>query len=208
MAQIASVDYVNLLIYLHVDTVTNGFDPPAMHREYRALRRTVEANRKFDPMVSFVGNEDKGGGNFTPPSTRLRAGVRIVPFDTPHSLDILSEILNVPDGLADRDVFDRSSVASNVDIDPIYSPVEVRIVATGSGVTPQDKIDIIDELMARVMENGETFAEAMRLIRAEAAGTIVVNGSQQVIKGANGTTDRITATSDAAGRNVTLVNGA
>jgi hypothetical protein len=143
MAQIASEDYVNKLIYLHIDTVTNGFDPALMQKEHRALRR-VYANdeRKFDPMVTFVGYEDKGGGKFTPRSTRLRAGVRIVPYDTgaagQYSLPILNEILNVDDGLADREVFDRSGVAANVDIDKAYDPVEVIEVVGGSGLSQQE----------------------------------------------------------------------
>ena len=136
MTQIASVDYSTLRITLHVDTVTQGFDPALMHQEYRALRRTVEANRQYDPMVSFQGLQSKGGGNFTPGQTLLRAGVRIIPHDVDQQLDILNEILNIPDGLADRNVFDRTGVVSNVDIDPVYSPVEVREVASGSGLSP------------------------------------------------------------------------
>jgi hypothetical protein len=207
MTQIASVDYSTLRITLHVDTVTQGFNPALMQQEYRALRRTVEANRKYDPMVSFQGLEAKGGGNFTPGQTLLRAGVRIIPHDADQQLDILNEILNIPDGLADRNVFDRTTVTSNVDIDPTYSPVEVREVVTGSAVTAQDKIDIINELMTRVMENGETYAEAFRLIRAEAAGTITRTGTAHKIKSADGLTDRIEATADENGRTVTAVDG-
>lgn len=149
MAQIASEDYTNKLIYLHVDTVSSGFDPALMQQEHRALRRlNSNEERGFDPMVTFVGNEDKGGGKKTPRSTRLRAGVRIVPYDTgaatEYSLAILNEILNIPDGLADRGVFDRSGVAANVDVDKAFDPVEVIQVVSGSGVTAQDKTDIID----------------------------------------------------------------
>jgi hypothetical protein len=152
MAQIASEDYANLLIYLHIDTVTNGFDPALMQKEHRTLRRLFAGGeRKYDPMVSFVGNEDKGGGKKTPRSTRLRAGVRIVPYDTgaatQYSMDILNEILNVPDGLADQEVFDRSGVASNVDIDKGYDPVEVIEIISGSGVTEQDKDEIRDRIL-------------------------------------------------------------
>ena len=145
MAQIASEDYVNKLIYLHIDTVTNGFDPAVMQQEHRALRRlNVNDERNFDPMVSFVGLEDKGGGKKTPKSTRLRAGVRIVPYDTgtgnQYSMAILNEILCIDDGLADQAVFDRSTVDANVDIDKGYDPVEVVEVDVGggSGVTAQE----------------------------------------------------------------------
>jgi hypothetical protein len=202
MTQIASVNYTTLRITLHVDTVTQGFDPALMQQEYRALRRTVEANRQYDPMVSFQGLESKGGGLFTTGQTLLRSLVRIIPHDADQQLDILSEILNIPDGLADRNVFDRTGTASNVDIDPTYSPVEVRVI--GGTVTDES---IIDELMTRVMEDGETFAEAMRLIRAEAAGSIEKTGLVHKIKSADGVTDRITANADEDGRSVTAVNG-
>ena len=146
MAQIASEDYPNKLIYLHIDTVTGGFDPALMQQEHRALRRLhANGERKFDPMVSFVGYEAKGGGKFTPRSTRLRAGVRIVPYDTgvgtQYSMAILNEILNVPDGLADQGVFDRSGVAANVDIDKGYDPVEVIVKTTGGSALTQEEHD-------------------------------------------------------------------
>lgn len=149
MAQIGSEDYPNKLIYLHVDTVTNGFNPAEMQKEHRALR-VLNANgeRKFDPMVTFIGNESIGGGNFTAWSTRLRAGVRIVPYDTgpgtQYSMDILNEILNVPDSLADQGVFNRLTVDANVDIDRNYDKIKIVQVVSGSGVTEQDKQDIID----------------------------------------------------------------
>jgi hypothetical protein len=113
-----------------------------MQQEYRALRRTVEANRKYDPMVSFQGLEAKGGGNFTTGQTLLRAGVRIIPHDADQQLDILNEILNIPDGLADRNVFDRTTVISNVDIDPTYSPVEVRVITSGSGLSAAEQLQL------------------------------------------------------------------
>jgi hypothetical protein len=207
MTQIASVNYSTLRITLHVDTATQGFDPALMQQEYRALRRTVEANRLYDPMVSFQGNQAKGGGNFTAGQTLLRTLVRIIPHDADQQLDILNEILNIPDGLADRNVFDRTSTVSNVDIDPTYSPVEVREVVIGSAVTAQDKVDIIDELMTRIMENGETFAEALKLIRAEAAGSITKSGTTHNIKSADGVTNRITAIADADGRTVIATDG-
>lgn len=146
MAQIASEDYPNKLIYLHVDTVTNGWSPKLMQQEHRALRRlNAGGERGFDPMVTFSGNEAKGGGKFTPALTQLRAGVRIVPYDEgsgEYNLDILDECVNIPDGIADRDLFDRSGVVSIVNIDPTYSPVEIREVATGSALTAEESAQL------------------------------------------------------------------
>ena len=45
--------------------------------------------------------------------------------------------MNVADGISDRDVFDRTGVDSIVNIDPTYSPVEVRTVSTGSGLSTE-----------------------------------------------------------------------
>jgi hypothetical protein len=96
--------------------------------------------------------------------------------------------------------------AFTVLIDGIRPNTEV--VAIGSGVTAQDKIDIIDELMTRIMENGETFAEAMRLMRAEAAGTIILpSAGKQDIYSADGLKKRIEATADETGRTVDAVDG-
>lgn len=147
MTQIASEDYATGRIFLHIDTVTQGFDPAEMQKEHRARRRLdVNDERKFDPMVSFSGNESKGGGKFTARLTKLAPGVRIVPYDTgagqSYNLDILNEVVNISDGIADRDCFDRSSVLAKVNIDPTYSPTEVVTINTGSGVTEQDKDDI------------------------------------------------------------------
>jgi len=146
MAQIASEDYVNKRIYLHVDTVTTGFDPAAMQKEHRARRRINAAGQRgFDPMVKFQGNEAKGGGKFTATQVLLRSGVRIVPYDsglgTSYNLDILNEILNIDDALSDRDVIDRTGLVDTVNVDVTYSPVEIREVTTGgggetTGVTP------------------------------------------------------------------------
>lgn len=143
MTQIASEDYDNLLIYLHADTETGGFDPALMQQEHRQRRRleTQGDERKYDIMVTFSGNEAKGGGKFTPSLTILRSGVRIVPYDsgasTSYNLDILNEIVNIDDAVSDRDVFDRSSVDADVNIDPTYSPVEIREVSSGSGLSTE-----------------------------------------------------------------------
>ncbi len=139
MTQIASEDYVNKRIYLHVDTVTGGFDPAVMQQEHRTRRRlNASGERSFYPMVAFTGYAPKGNGKFTPKLTLLRQSVRIVPYDTGagnYNLDILNEIVDLADELSDRDVFDRQGLSAHVNIDATYSPVE--IVQTGPGVIAQ-----------------------------------------------------------------------
>ena len=83
------------------------------------------------------------------------------------------------------------------------SAIEVN---TGSGVTAQDKTDIVNQIYARVIENGESFEQALKLIRAEAAGSITRSGDTHTIKSADGQTDRIIATADENGRVVTSVD--
>ena len=80
-------------------------------------------------------------------------------------------------------------------------------ITVGSGVTQQDKDDIENQVHTRIMENGESFEEQTRLIRAEAAGSIVKTGDVHEIKSANGGKTRITATANEDGRIVTDTDG-
>jgi hypothetical protein len=62
-------------------------------------------------------------------------------------------------------------------------------------------------VMGHIMENGETFAEQTRLMRAEAAGTIVRTGDLHEVKSASGAKNRITANANEDGRLVTSTDG-
>lgn len=90
---------------------------------------------------------------------------------------------------------------------------QVRILANNSAglidvpITQADKDAIVTQVFAQVLEGSETFAEAIRLIRAEAAGSIVRVGTLHQIKSASGSKDRITATADDTGRTVTATDG-
>lgn len=70
-------------------------------------------------------------------------------------------------------------------------------------ITELDKQDIIDRVFTRVIETGETFEQALRLIRADAAGSIVKTGTEHKLKSADGNKDRIIANADEDGRAVT-----
>jgi hypothetical protein len=80
-------------------------------------------------------------------------------------------------------------------------------ITVAGGVTQQDKDDIENQVHQRVMENGETFEDQTRIIRAEAAGTIVKNGDVHSILNAAKTKNRIVATADEDGRDVTSTDG-
>lgn len=78
------------------------------------------------------------------------------------------------------------------DITVLESPVDGLVVATGSGVTQQDKDDIEEQVHTRIMEDGETFEQSIRLLRAAAAGSIVQQpDGSYVIKSKDGLKDRI-----------------
>jgi len=68
----------------------------------------------------------------------------------------------------------------------------------------------VNDLMTYVMENGETYAEQIRLIRADAAGTVVQNASGAYgVRDAADSKDRITSGPGANnGRTVTATDGA
>jgi len=76
-----------------------------------------------------------------------------------------------------------------------------------SAITQQDKDDIESQVHLHHMENGETFEEQIRLVRAEAAGKIVVAGTEHRIRNAADTKDRIIADADVTGRDVTATDG-
>lgn len=152
MAQVSSVDFVNKRIYLHADTVTSGIDSFLVYDEIRALFAANANGEQNHPlMLSKEGNFNKGGGRYTAKYAVYDAGWRIVPYGgVAHNLTIMVEIVS-KDQLSDRDVFDRSSLAVTVDIDIGYKQNEVITVATGSGVTSQDKIDIANQVWNTVL---------------------------------------------------------
>jgi hypothetical protein len=88
----------------------------------------------------------------------------------------------------------------------VSSLVTTKEVNTGSGVSAQDKTDIKNLIYGEAIENGETLVELLRLLRANAAGSIAVNADEHRLKSADGLTDRIVATADATGRTVTAIN--
>ena len=82
-------------------------------------------------------------------------------------------------------------------------------MATGSGVTQQDKDDIENQIFARLVEVGYSFEALMRIISAFAAGKINedVNGVYQ-IRDINDLKDRIEGAAAANdGRDITALDG-
>ena len=135
MTQVAFVDYPARRIFLHPDTLTQGFDSIEAYREVRALRRlNTNLERHYLPLLTAEGNRAIGGGRFTPRRAVLADGARFVPVDQPHTLRLLTETIEPFAELAQQAVFDRSGVAAAVDIDNQAPQVEIIAVAVGSGV--------------------------------------------------------------------------
>lgn len=158
MTQIASIDYVNLRVHLHSDTVVNGLDSLAAYAEERELRRlNANGERNFLPILSAEGNEPKGSGKYTPRRAKLRPPARWVPYPTSHDLVLLTETIIASEGLTQQGCFDRSSLPPGVEvnIDNQAPQVEIIKVIQGSAVTAQDKTDIINGIAAL----GETFKD-------------------------------------------------
>ena len=101
---------------------------------------------------------------------------------------------------------------TNNNIIDVANTNQVRILSNNSAglidvpITQADKDAIVAQVFAEIMEDTETFAEQIRLIRAEAAGSIAVSGTENRIKSADGNTDRIVANADETGRTVTATD--
>lgn len=135
MPLVASVDYPNKRIYLGADSVGVDVLPINIYKEMRARRRlNADQDRQFYPMITASGNEPAGPTN-TPRFTNLAAGVRIVPFDTSHSLLIRGNLISTADGLAGRDLFDRAGLSVGVEVDVDYQPPQVEIITVSGGST-------------------------------------------------------------------------
>jgi hypothetical protein len=134
VAQVDTWDYPNRRFYLSFDTVSDGIDFILAYAEERAYRRLNESARKFLPMLQAQGNIPKGGGRFTPRYTVLLDGARPVPYDTSHTLTMLTEPIT-DDELSGAQVFDRLPLSNGVEVnvDVGYSQVEIITVATGDG---------------------------------------------------------------------------
>jgi hypothetical protein len=106
-----------------------------------------------------------------------------------------------------------SLTGSNNNIIDVTTQNQVSVLSQNSAglidvpITEVDKQDLIDRVFSRVIESGETFEQALRLIRAEAAGSITKVGTEHRIKSVDGLTDRIIANADENGRTVTATDG-
>lgn len=133
-------DGANRRIYL-AQGVSSYAPIEDIYREYRNQRRLDENLRKFEPLLVAEGNVAKGGGKFTPRYVKLLNGTKIVPYDEALRLDLVGEIItDNPD--VDPEIYDITGLTTAKPLFILPSEAEVITVQTGSGVTPQDILDI------------------------------------------------------------------
>ena len=125
MVQIASVDWPNKRFFLHIDTVTNGFDPWEAFTEVRLLQQSnANDEQGFKLWIQRQGKIPKGGGRFTERYVTIDAGWRGIPVNSNHNLDVLVEMVHAEE-LSIADQFDRSGLTETVNIDPVFDQVEI-----------------------------------------------------------------------------------
>ena len=198
----ASFDGPNLIMTL--DTTTEQDVRENWYEDWKDWMRGHPDNRKYPQLFFSEGGAPVDATTNQGGYIRVNnaAGWRLKPPEQDIEIAYTGSLLKNEQTLPIFNTTDGNFNTFLRNVQPITT-----VVTIGSGVTAQDKVDIIDELMARVMEGTETFAEVMRLIRAEAAGDIEVSGTSNLVKGADGVKVRITANADASGRDVTAVDG-
>jgi len=141
------VDFRLKRIYLHSNTVTQGFNAVDAHFEIsQIIANNLNNEQHYIHPSIYEGNFNKGDGTFTPRYVVYRSGWRLVPYGlVGHELRVLVEMLSF-DGIKDRQLFDRSTVAPSVfiDVTPTYERVEIRQVATGSALSDEQAIMLME----------------------------------------------------------------
>jgi hypothetical protein len=202
MPAIVTFDGPNKLIIEIANGTENSLDVVEIYSEWKEWVRTSD-NSKFLQAFTPVGGDPITGTLSLDITYFLENGWRIRPAELDHKLTLVGNLFTREPG---ESVNVDTIGAFTVNVEQQLSTV-VRALETIAPLTDADKDDIINRLFLYILENGESFAEAMRLIRAEAAGSIVVTGTEHRIKSADGLTDRIVADADETGRDVTSTDG-
>ncbi len=172
---------------------------------YSAWKRYVlnGVGNQFEPAFSVEGGTPIGAtGLFTGKTFLLVNGWKLQAGDWAHQATLNGNLYS-DDGIVS---IPNPSFAATIFVS---ATVGAQGIATGSGVTQQDKDDIENQIFARLIEAGFSLESILRLLAADAAGSqiVQVNGDY-VIKGIDGTTDRIEGSPTANnGRNITGRDG-
>jgi len=148
MSTVASVNYQTKRIYLSAATVNTSLDLLDVYKDVRALRAITPEHQQHLPIIIAGGNIQKTPTTYTQPYVQLLYGAYIIPYDTIQTLVVTREVFS-DDGRAGLSCFDRSILASHVDIDIQVSQVEVREVVV-SGSTGPSAADIAVAMRANL----------------------------------------------------------
>lgn len=203
MPLVGSVDYINKKIFLSINTVGISLDMMDIYREVRALRRTNEADRKFDPMIIADGNVPKTITTFTQPYVQLLFGCEIIPWDATQVLTSIRDTFT-DDGRVDGEVFNTTGFVNVVTIVIDVEKVEVREIATGGGGATADKVYVDTSALV----NGDGTAGSPFDNIGDAIDFAEANSIKQIVAYAEITLDRNLKNFTVLGIGVPVINTA
>lgn len=160
-----------------------------LYSEWKEWMVLAFGNMKYPPMfTTFGGNAItatlSAGAYYT---FNNAAGWRIKPDESDHDINMDGNLIAID---ATLPMFTPTTGGFTVLVNGIQ-PI-TTVVATGSGVTQQDKDDIEAQIFAHVTEDSETFEQLLRLVRASSAGAILqLPNGDYLIKSKDGLQDRI-----------------
>lgn len=203
MADVVTFDGPNKLIIEISAAGDNELDAVEIYSEWKVWVATGD-NTKYLQAFSPIGGDPVTLTESLDITYFLENGWRIRPAELSHKLLVNGNIFTREPG---ESAFVDTLGAFTVNAETKTSTVVRLLTPENTVLSDAEKDDIINRLFLYVLENGESYAEAMRLIRAEAAGTIVKTGDQHEIKSSDGAKNRIVATADETGRSVTSTDG-
>lgn len=202
MADVVTFDGPNKLIIEISAAGDNELNMFEIYSEWKVWVQTSD-NMKYLQAFTPIGGDPITTTESLAITYFLENGWRIRPAEVDHILALLGNVYTREPGESiSVPTLGSFTVEVRTQVSAIVSAIE-----TIQPITDADFDEIVTRLMLYALENGETFAEAMRLIRAEAAGSIVKVGDVHRVKSNDGAKDRIVATADEAGRTITGTDG-
>ncbi len=179
MTQVATWDVVGRRFTLHADTRTAGYDPIEAYREWREYARMTPLAQGWPPLIDAEGNNPKGGGLFTPNRALLGDGVRVIPYDSTHTLRQTAEMIG--SGLSDFDLYDETTLAPTTAVSKLldYDKVEIREISTSGGTfTAADRAHLLAiQRSTDIIEGPITLEEYQQIMLASQAGQVTAPAS-------------------------------
>jgi len=203
MADVVTFDGPNKLIIEISAAGDNELDVFEIYSEWKVWV-TQSDNMKYLQAFTPVGGDPITLTESLDITYFLENGWRIRPAELDHKLTLTGNIFTREPG---QSVSVDTVSPFTVNVETNVSTVVRLLTPENTVLSDAEKDDIINRLFLYILENGETFAETMRLVRADAAGSIVKTGDLHEVRNAANTKTRITANADETGRDVTATDG-